>query len=272
MPIYPPIEVAGRLARARAMSKHPELKPEDIGICFISPCPAKVSYVKNATDGNNIDLVISISDVYFAILGLMKNKMTPVPVSRTGMIGLGWASTGGESSAIFNDRYLAADGIENVIRVLEEIDNGSFPSLDFIELNACPGGCVGGVMTVENPYIAKARLQTLKRYLPVSQNWDFTDNPTDKTFIPKEFIDQNDVIYKPATKLSEDMDEAFKKMGDIQKIRENLPDLDCGSCGAPTCHAFAEDIIRGNAVIDDCIVRMRERIHMLSDKEADEKK
>ena len=269
MPIYPPIEVAGRLARARAMSKHPELKPEDIGICFISPCPAKVSYVKNATDGNNIDLVISISDVYFAILGLMKNKMTPVPVSRTGMIGLGWASTGGESSAIFNDRYLAADGIENVIRVLEEIDNGSFPSLDFIELNACPGGCVGGVMTVENPYIAKARLQTLKRYLPVSQNWDFTDNPTDKTFIPKEFIDQNDVIYKPATKLSEDMDEAFKKMGDIQKIRENLPDLDCGSCGAPTCHAFAEDIIRGNAVIDDCIVRMRERIHELSDNKTE---
>ncbi len=268
MPLLPPIEVAARLARARALEKRPDLKPEEIGICFISPCPAKVSYVKNAIDSagkSGVDLVFSVSDIYFAILGLMKNELTPVPVSRTGMIGLGWASTGGESSAIFNDRYLAADGIENVIKVLEDIDNGTFPSLDFIELNACPGGCVGGVMTVENPYIAKARLQTLKRYLPVSQNWDFADSPEGKTSIPEDFIDKNDVTYTPAATLSEDMDEAFKKMGDIQKIRECLPDLDCGSCGAPTCHAFAEDVIRGNAVIDDCIVRMRERIHKLSD-------
>lgn len=29
-------------------------------------------------------------------------------------------------------------------------------------------GCVGGVLTVENPYIAKAKLKRLNRYLPVS--------------------------------------------------------------------------------------------------------
>ena len=45
---------------------------------------------------------------------------------------------------MFNDRYLAADGIENVIRVLEQIDNSDFPELEFVELNACNGGCVGG--------------------------------------------------------------------------------------------------------------------------------
>lgn len=112
-----------------------------------------------------------MSDIYFELLGVMKKKTQPVPVSRTGMIGLGWASSGGEATAVFNDKYLAADGIENVMRVLEEMDNGSFPELEFVELDACPGGCVGGVMTVANPFIAKARLQSLRRYLPVSQNW-----------------------------------------------------------------------------------------------------
>ena len=47
MPILPPIDIAAFLAREKALREHPELSPEDIGIIFISPCPAKVSYIKN---------------------------------------------------------------------------------------------------------------------------------------------------------------------------------------------------------------------------------
>ena len=46
--MLPPMEVAAGLARDKAKREHPELKDEDIGVCFISPCPAKASYVKNA--------------------------------------------------------------------------------------------------------------------------------------------------------------------------------------------------------------------------------
>ena len=45
--MLPPMEVAAALAREKAEREHPELKPEEIGVCFISPCPAKASYVKN---------------------------------------------------------------------------------------------------------------------------------------------------------------------------------------------------------------------------------
>ena len=45
--MLPPMEVAAMLARERAKENNPELRPEDIGVFFISPCPAKVSYVKN---------------------------------------------------------------------------------------------------------------------------------------------------------------------------------------------------------------------------------
>ncbi|MBQ7754571.1 MAG: ferredoxin, partial [Clostridia bacterium] len=43
----------------------------------------------------------------------------------------------------------------------------------------------------------------------------------------------------------------------------SLPALDCGSCGAPTCRAFAEDVVKGDANIDECIVHMRERLKNL---------
>ena len=38
--MLPPMEVAARFAREEALAKHPEFKPEDIGVCFITPCPA----------------------------------------------------------------------------------------------------------------------------------------------------------------------------------------------------------------------------------------
>ena len=265
MPILPPMEIAGMLAREKAREKHPELKDEDICICFISPCPAKVSYVNNGFAGrkSNVDVVVSISDVYFSLLGVMKKEKTPIPVSRSGMIGISWAATGGESSAIFNDKYLAADGIDNVIRVLDQIEDGNIPELEFIELNACNGGCVGGTMSMENPYIAKARLQTLRRYLPVSQNWLYNSGNEEDTWIPDEYFFKELPTYQPINRLSGNMSESFKMMADIEKIVKRLPDIDCGSCGAPSCHAFAEDIVLGEATENDCIFRMREQIQSL---------
>lgn len=265
MPILPPMEIAGMLAREKAREEHPELKDEDICICFISPCPAKVSYVNNGFAGKKsyVDVVISISDVYFSLLGVMKKEKTPIPVSRSGMIGISWAATGGESSAIFNDKYLAADGIDNVIRVLDQIEDGNIPELEFIELNACNGGCVGGTMSMENPYVAKARLQTLRRYLPVSQNWIYNNGSEDDTWIPDEYFFNELPTYQPINRLSGNMNESFKMMAAIEAIVKRLPDIDCGSCGAPSCHAFAEDIVLGEATENDCIFRMREQLQSL---------
>ncbi|MBR5448322.1 MAG: 4Fe-4S binding protein [Clostridia bacterium] len=262
MPILPPIEVAAMLAREKAMSDHPELSSDDIGVFFISPCPGKVSYVKNgfAGDKNNVDRVVSIRDVYFRLIDVMKHDEYPERSSESGMIGIGWASTGGESSSVFNDRYLAADGVENCIRVLEQIDNEDFTDLDFIELNACSGGCVGGAMTVANAYIAQARLQSLKRYLPVSPN-----RPTDRD-IPRSFFTDGKVEYDAGLSLSSDRGEAMRMMGEIESITKCLPGIDCGSCGAPTCMAFAEDIVKNETNIDECTIIMRELFHECLDQ------
>lgn len=269
MPIMPPIEVAGRLAREEALKKHPELKEEDLAVVFISPCPAKASYVKNGFMGQKsfVDYVVSISDMYFKLIGVMKKGETPKAYSKSGMIGMSWASTGGEASALFNDRYLAADGIENVIKVLDEIETGHFPLLRFVELNACPGGCVGGVATVENPYIARVRMQALRRYLPVSQNRLPKQNPET---VPKEMLFTHELEYHPVGKLDEDRTTAMQKMSEIEQLAESLPALDCGSCGAPTCRAFAEDVVLGGRSVDECIVYMRERIHEMAGKPGDE--
>ena len=251
--MLPPMEVAAFLARERAKKEHPELCENEIGVCFISPCPAKVSYVKNGFAGykSRVDAVVSINDIYFQLIAKMQPQSELKSLSNSGMIGIGWAATGGEATAIFNESYLAADGIENVIRVLDQVENGNIPQLEFIELNACPGGCVGGVMTMQNPFIAKARLQTLRRYLPVSQN--FLEK--DENYIPENYIFNEIPTYHPISRLSDSMAESMRMMADIQRLKDGLPGIDCGACGAPNCRAFAEDVIKGRTGIFNCPIK-----------------
>ena len=248
--MLPPMEIAAMLARKKAKREHPELTDEEIGVCFISPCPAKVSYVKNGFAGykSQVDTVVSINDIYFQLIAKMQPKADIKSLSNSGMIGIGWASTGGGATAIFNESYLAADGIENVIRVLDQVENGNIPPLEFIELNACSGGCVGGVMTMQNPFIAKARLQTLRRYLPVSQNF----LSKEESYIPESYIFNEIPTYHPISRLSDSMAESMRMMADIQKLRDTLPGIDCGACGAPNCRAFAEDTVRNKSCGAKC--------------------
>ncbi len=251
--MLPPMEVAAHLAKEKAKKEHPELSESDIGVCFISPCPAKVSYVKNGFAGyeSKVDCVIPISDVYFKLISVMKYGSDVKSLTNSGIIGISWASSGGEATAIFNENYLAADGIDNVMRVLDQVENGNIPPLEFIELNACTGGCVGGVLTIQNPFIAKARLRSLRRYLPVSENFAVQ---TDE-YLPSEFLFDDMPTYQPISRLSSSMAESMRMMADIQRLKSELPGLDCGSCGAPNCRAFAEDIVKGQSSIDKCLIK-----------------
>ena len=267
LPILPPVELAARMAKHNAMKKHPELTEDDICALFISPCPAKVSYAKTpiGTEKSAIDGVLAINEMYFHLVSEMNKIDNPTIASESGLIGISWAGTGGESSALMNDHYLAADGIENVIHVLDEIEKENFVGLQVVELNACNGGCVGGTLNVENPYIAKARLQSLRRYLPVSLNHIPQMEPGDA--LPTDVLWDTEVSYTNVTRLSSNRAEAMRKMAQIQEIRESLCDLDCGSCGAPTCQALAEDIVKGEASPDDCIIRLRQKLRETENKE-----
>ncbi len=255
LPIMPPIEYAARLARAEALKKHPELTDDDICVLFISPCPAKVSYVKNplGVEKSAVTGAVSVSDFYFKIRSKLKEINTPECLSKTGIIGINWAGSGGEATSLLSDKYLAADGIDNCIKVLDEIENGMLHKLEFVELNACIGGCVGGTLNVENPFIAKARLRSLRKYLPISRNTVAEMEGFDEGILWTDPVNSDD-----SERLSDDRITAIMKMKQIEDIYKSLPKLDCGSCGAPNCHALAEDIVKGVASPDDCIIRLRE--------------
>lgn len=259
LPITAPVDLAASLAVKEAMQKT-GLKREDIGVFFISPCPAKVTAVKDplGIDKSEIDRVLAIKKVYTAILPFMDhNDAGDTELKRAGRIGISWGKSGGEVGGLLTDSYIAADGIENVIRVLEDLEDNKIQGLDFVELNSCTGGCVGGVLQVENPYLAKTKLTLLRKYMPIAGS-HLDGTVPDGAFWTKE------VEFEPVFRLGSNPMESMEMMQKIDALTETLPGLDCGSCGAPSCRALAEDVIRGVANERDCIHLLKRYLHKIS--------
>ena len=238
------------------------LPKDKIGVFFITPCPAKVTEIHspNYTDHSEVDAAIAISKIYPELTQVMDHLTEVEPLGQSGLMGIGWATSGGESAAMLGDKYLAADGIENVIRVLEELEDEHIHGVDFIELNACSGGCVGGVLNVENPYVAQARIQTLRKFMPVSLN-HLEDDQLERMLWENELAYDADIF-----RLDKDISKAMEMLSRMEEIFAELPHLDCGSCGAPTCRALAEDIVRGKAKETDCIFKLKAKIQNVYDQ------
>lgn len=90
--------------------------------------------------------------------------------------------------------------------------------------------------------------------MPVSLN-----KPEDEeSYIPQECFFTDLPSYNPLNRLSDNIGESMRLMSKIQAVRKELPGIDCGSCGAPNCRAFAEDIVMGNADRKDCVIAYKE--------------
>ena len=256
LPIKSPMHIAAKMAREEAISKT-GLDSKKIGVFYISPCTSEVTEAKNPIiDGDtDIDGVIGICEVYHQLVATMEKLEKVDAIANSGLIGVSWAIDGGESAALMSSHYLSAGGIENVMNVLEEIEEKKFKRLHFVELRACDAGCVGGILTVKNPFMAKARTQILRKYLPVSMNHLETDE------IPKDMMFGATLNAVEGMKLSDNLFEALAIMQKIDGIEKKLPGLDCGACGSPSCKTFAEDVALGYSNENDCVFIMRDQVH-----------
>ncbi len=255
-PLTSPMEAAAEMARREAKERT-GLTDEEIGVFFITPCPAKVTAIKwpIALDKSLIDGAISIKDVYMRLAHSI-DKLTEVEqLSVAGMSGVRWANHGGEAEALGRERYIAVDGIANVMEGMEQLEDEKLRGVDFNEALACTGGCVGGSLTVENNFVANSRIRRISRALEDKKGIICDD---------MNLYWNKKIEYKPFTPLDPDMSVAMQKAIRMKEILEGLPQLDCGSCGAPSCAALAEDIVRGKAAETDCIFKLRKRVSELA--------
>lgn len=263
-PIESPMEVAAALARERAVAAT-GLPPDRIGVFFITPCAAKVTAVKQPVGRakSGVDGAISMSDVYGAAVGHLKDPLPPRALQLAAASGIRWGRAGGENAEIGEGELLAVDGIHNVITVLGEVEKGRLTDVDYLEAQACVGGCIGGPLVPENPFVARANIKAMAdmvgdRPPPVSESEMAELYEAGRLFMERK------VPPRPVLKLDDDVSRAMAKVELLEKTVALLPNLDCGSCGSPNCRALAEDIVRGLAYETDCVFKLRERVRDLA--------
>jgi len=255
IPIDSPMEIAARDVKHRK-SKELGLRRDEIGVIYVTPCPAKMVAIKYPPRKrvSHVDGAIAISDVYFPLLSAIAEAGNDQPEQEEPVrgTGLGWPVLGGQVSSLRAENSLAVGGLSDVERILEEIENGKLSDVQFVECQACPQGCCGGSLTVENPYFARSKILNLVARFGSTPCQD--RRKIHDLYQKNYFSLPGRIPSRPFAPLDKDISRAIAKRKLIQETHETLPQIDCGACGAPTCRSFAEDVVLERAPLEDCLV------------------
>ena len=267
MPVLAPVEAAAIYVKREAAARR-QLPTELIGVWFISPCPSKETNIRQSVDVQHTELTgsFSLSEIYGLLLKNMGGSHE-LNVRTGSSYGLGWGTYGGELVSAGISNGLSIHGIDNVYDILEQISMNKMPQLDYVECNACQGGCIGGLLAAENKFVAESNLRQRIRQLRQQEPADRQETMA-RTMVLQDFpasaAYRKKLVPRPMMQLDDDIMEAMKKFEQMEEVLCSLPGLDCGACGAPSCQGLAEDIVQGKAHEIDCIFKLRASVHKLS--------
>ena len=90
-----------------------------------------------------------------------------------------------------------------------------------------------------------------------------------RRLLREHFFDMEQEIGARAIKPVGDLRQAIARRREHGSLLARLPGKNCGACGAPDCEALADDVIAGNARIDDCIFVRLEALEGVGATKAD---
>ena len=254
-----PLDIASIVIRQRLVEAG--IPSEDIGIFYVSPCAAKIAAVKSPAEGKKsfITGVINMDFLYNKVKLMLSNSKSivePINHSLTGNDVL-WGLTTGESRN-FNNSCFAVDGIRNAIEFLEKVEDEDISANGLVEMRACDQSCVGGVLCPTNRFVAKQKLKARAEIIdskPKNEDSDQKVAFNNKEFAEKiaEMVKVDEIKPRSILKLNDNLQIAFRMVENMKRIEGMLPGIDCSACGAPTCNALAEDVIRNESKIENCI-------------------
>jgi len=265
IPVEAPREIAGRELKRR-YSQELGMKPEEIAAIYITPCQAKTISILQPAEGakSYLDGAVGISQVYNDILTKMR-KITSAGDTPKGLVSSGellhWGSPEGEFPKLSREHYLPLTGLTDVIKVFDDIEKGKIRNIEFLECHACPGGCIGGNLTVENLYVARSKNLHLRADMP-NPGPSF-EKEVERRYAAEDFSLRSPVKPRRIEGEVVDLRERVNRKKRADELLKALPLLNCGLCGAPTCKNHAEDVAAGRTEIGDCVFLSLHRIDVL---------
>ena len=222
---------------------------------FIGPCVAKKD--EAAYYEGYVDAVLTFEE----LTGWLKSagvELVPEEDTIEESRARFFPTTGGVLKTMQQDApgytYLAIDGVENCIAALHDIESGSIKNC-FIEMSACVGACIGG------PVMEKYHRSPVKDYVAVAEyagDKDFTVEQPGMRELRKTFTAIERRLQTPS---EDEIRNVMRQMGKFKPSDE----LNCGTCGYPTCRDKAIAICHGKAEISMCLPFLKDKAENFSD-------
>ncbi len=219
---------------------------------FIGPCIAKKA---EADDSPYTDVALTYDELreWFAEahIELPVDHVAPGNGKRARL----YPATGGVLKAtekVEGYRRIAIDGVDNCRAVFDELENSPFGNV-FIEMSACEGSCVNGPCIREH---TERRLKGALRVDTFAGDQRFDAKAPDDITYNYSFTGGTHVKFG-----AEAINDMLFKMGKTTPEKE----LNCGSCGYPTCRDKAVAILEGKAKIEMCLPFLKEKAESFSD-------
>jgi iron only hydrogenase large subunit-like protein len=252
-----PLELASRVITKRLMDEG--ISRDSIGVFYVTPCAAKIAAVKYPVSGKEtyVSGVINMDFLYNKVLLMLHDSdksAQPINHALTTRDVL-WPLSGGEAPH-FKGAHYAVDGLRNVLNFLERLEDEAVDAPGLVEMRICDQGCVGGVLCTNNRFVARKRLEYRAKLFDRLERSKLRETSSEDSPLTDDLIDVmtiDEIKPRSILKLNDDFREAFKMAERMKKIENALPGVNCSACGAPSCAALAEDIVRGDATIDTCI-------------------
>jgi len=262
LPVLRPVALMAREVKSRLIPEYSD-KGKDVVLYYINPCPTKKDPACLPVSQRPVprEISLGINDIYPQLVRHVKQieAADGIPFYQTrfeyetcatGNASL-WAMSGGEIADMDIDQSLAVSGMEETISYLEKIEMGLFQDIEYIEFRTCREGCLGGVLTVIDKYLAKGAVQKMIKRFGLGKRLH-------RENILRMYEKGKFQSEKKASKLTRLFGaqrealsiDALKK---IEKVVELTRGTDCAACGAPDCRTFAEDVVRGDAALKECI-------------------
>jgi hypothetical protein len=255
VPLDVPREVTARELR-KTLPARLGLPPEKVGIIYIAPCPAKIVSIKQPAEKEKsyFDGAVAIRDVYPVLLPHVvaaKKRFAAQDVPEGFTFDPGWATAGALTCFATSGNWLAVSGIDQVMRIFDDIENSKLRNVDFVEALACMMGCIGGPFVVENPYVARANIERQRQRHAQQCAVDMAE--IEQKLKERYHFFEHPILPRPTRYFDTDLETSIKRLKERERVYQKLRQIDCGCCGAPTCLAFAEDFVRGEVELTDRI-------------------
>ena len=278
IPVKAPLDIAAMFAR-KMLNEDRGIPREEIGLLYVTPCAAKIAAVKAPVGEKRsiIDGVINMDSLFNKVYRKIKEQgknheyqtLQSHQLSADSILS---TLTNGERRICMAKRSYAIDGIENVMDFLDKLENDEVEGVEFLELRACDQSCAGALLSCENRFLCGERMYARAR--KAAERERNGEMPRAKEMDRyKEYLIDN-ATAEPAQArsmltLDKDLSKAYQKLEKINRLKQYLPQVDCGMCGAPTCEAFATDVVCKQVGLTKCVFYQRhlERLNDITRQE-----